>query len=143
MEVHCGAPYHSCHIGNHTLRIREQLGVLEYWKLLMSSSFEQNNNLAPFAYENDQGEFFILLCAKQKVILTSNLRLATSLVNGLIGKIVSLFYKETLALWQLPAFVVVNFYRYVGPPWDPNNPSYLPIPLIKRGDHIYIPLKMG
>ena len=109
MEVHCGAPYHSCHIGNHILRTREQLGTgvlqnirsanptLEYWKLLMSISFEQNNNIAPFAYENDQVEFFILLCAKKKVILTSNLRLATSLVNGLIGKIVSLFHKETLA----------------------------------------------
>ena len=106
-------------------------------------SVEQNNNLAPSAYENDQVEFSILLCAKQKEILTSNLRLATSLVNGLIGKIVSLFYKETLAPWQLPTFVVVNFYRYVGPPWDPNNPTYLPILLIKMGDHTYIPLKIG
>ena len=104
---------------------------------------EQNNNLASSAYENDQVEFFILLCAKQKVILTSNLRLATSLVYGLIGKIVSLFYKENLAPSQLPTFGVVNFYRYVGPPWDPNNPTYLPIPLIKRGDRTYIPLKMG
>ena len=56
---------------------------------------EQNNNLAPSAYENDQVEFSILLCAKQKVILTSNLRLSTSLVNGLLGsKIVVLFNIE-------------------------------------------------
>ena len=74
---------------------------------------------------------------------TSNLWIATSLVNGLLRKIVSIFYKETLAPTQLPTFVVVNFYKVVVPPWDPQNPTYLPIPPIKRGSHTHIPLKMA
>jgi len=38
--------------------------------------------------------------------------------------------------------VVVSFIKYIGPPWDPNNPTSIPIPLINRGTHTQIPLKM-
>ena len=39
--------------------------------------------------------------------------------------------------------MVVNFYKYVGPPWDPNNPTHFPIPPIKRGGCTQIPHKMA
>ena len=39
--------------------------------------------------------------------------------------------------------MVVNFYKYVGPPWDPNNPIHLSIPPIKTGSRTQIPLKMA
>ena len=39
--------------------------------------------------------------------------------------------------------MVVNFCKVVVPPWDPQNPTYLPIPPIKRGSHTHIPLKMA
>ena len=78
----------------------------------------------------------------KKIMQTSNLWIATSLVNGLLRKIVSIFYKETLAPTQLPTFVVVNFYKVVVPPWDPQNPTYFPIPPIKRGQCTQIPPKM-
>jgi len=39
--------------------------------------------------------------------------------------------------------VVVSFSKYIGPPWDPNNPTFVPIPPIKRGSHTQIPLKIA
>lgn len=104
---------------------------------------EQNNNISPSSSEYNQLELVVLLYPRKKVMLTSNLWIVVGLINGLLVKIVSIFCKETLAPPQLPIFVVVNFYKYVGPPWDPNNPNYLLISFIKRGNHTQIPLKMA
>lgn len=76
-------------------------------------------------------------------MLTSNLWIAARLVSGYLGTIISIFYRAFVSPPQLPTFVVVNFYKYIGPPWDPNNPTHLPIPPIKRGNHTQIPLKMA
>ena len=76
-------------------------------------------------------------------MLTSNLWIATGLVNGSLRKIVSMFYKESLSPPQLLTFVAVNFYKYVGPRWDPNNPTHLSIPPIKRDSCTRMPLKMA
>ena len=96
---------------------------------------EQTRNVAPTSSKDEQLEAIILLCPGQKVMLTSNLWIVVGLVNGSLEKIVSIFYKESLSPPQLPTFVVVNFYKYVGPHWDPNNPTYLPIPPNKKGSH--------
>ena len=55
---------------------------------------------------------------------------------------IDIFYKLTHHPPQLPTFVVVNFQKYIGPTWDTNNPTFLPIPPIQRGGHTQIPLKM-
>ena len=40
-------------------------------------------------------------------------------------------------------FVVVNFNKYISPPRDPKNTTFILIPPIKGGVHTYIPLKMA
>ena len=73
-------------------------------------------------------------------MLTSNLWVSAGLVNGSLGKVVDIFYKYDVLPPQLPTFVVVNF---IGPAWDSNNPTFLPIPPIQRGGRTQIPLKMA
>jgi len=55
-------------------------------------------------------------------MLNSNLWVSTELVNGSLGEIISIFYKESIAPPQLPTFVVINFSKYIGPPWDEKIP---------------------
>jgi len=43
----------------------------------------------------------------------------------------------------MPTFVVVDFPKYIGPPWDERNPTHLPNPAIKRNGRAQIPLKMA
>jgi hypothetical protein len=61
----------------------------------------------------------------------------------ILGKIVTIFYKESTAPPQIPTFVVVDFPKYIGPPWDERNPTHLPIPAVKRNGRAQIPLKMA
>ena len=75
-------------------------------------------------------------------MLTSNLWVASSLVNGSLGQIITIFYKDNHKTLPLPKFLVVRFNKYIGPPWDPNNPTFVPIPPIQKRSHTHIPLKM-
>ena len=85
----------------------------------------------------------ILLCIDQHVILTSNLWVGTGLMNGSLGTIHELVYAPTTKPPELPLFVVVDFLHYKGPPWDPSNPKFVPIPPIKRGSRTQISLHMA
>ena len=86
----------------------------------------------------------MLLCPGQRVMLTSNLWVSAGLVNGSLGQVVDIFYKSQHHPPQLSTFVVVNFQKYIGPAWDTNNPTFLPIPPIQRGGgRTQIPLKMA
>ena len=76
-------------------------------------------------------------------MLTSNLWVSTRLVNGSLREIVTIFYKESTTPPQIPTFVVVDFPKYIGPPWDERNPTHLPIPAVKRNGRAQIPLKMA
>lgn len=76
-------------------------------------------------------------------MLTSNLWVSAGLVNGSLGEIISIFYKESAAPPQLPTFVVVAFPKYIGPPWDEGNPTHFPISAIKINGRMQIPLKMA
>lgn len=72
----------------------------------------------------------------------SNLWVSAILVNGSLREIISIFYKESTAPPEIPTFVVVDFSKYSGPPWDEKNPTHLPIPTIKRNGCTQIPLNM-
>ena len=85
----------------------------------------------------------MLLCPGQRVMLTSNLWVSAGLVNGSLRQVVDIFYKSQHHPPQLPTFFVVNFQKYIGPAWDTNNPTFLPIPPIQRGARTQIPLKMA
>ncbi len=67
----------------------------------------------------------------QKIYVTSNLWVSAELVNGSLGEIVTIFYKESTAPPQIPTFVVIDFPKYIRPPWDERNPTHLPIPAVK------------
>jgi len=44
---------------------------------------------------------------------------------------------------HLPTNVVVEFDRYIGPPWNQTQPKHVPIPPIQRNSKNQIPLKMA
>jgi ATP-dependent DNA helicase PIF1 len=93
--------------------------------------------------DDHQLEQEILLCIGQRVMLTCNLWIQTGLVNGALGLVTQIAYTEGVNPPSLPAYVVVEFDTYLGPPWDDVNPNKIPIPPIKRGNKKQIPLKMA
>ena len=80
--------------------------------------------LAP---EDEQLDMVVLLVVGQQVMLTTNLWVEAGLVNGALGKVVSILYNTAATPPMLPLFVVVDFVNYKGPPWDAYNPTYIPI----------------
>lgn len=85
----------------------------------------------------------ILLCVQKKVMLCSNLWVEIGLVNGALGEVKAIVYKDAENPPSLPLFVVVQFNNYIGPIWDCNNPKNVPIPPLSRGIYHQIPLKMA
>ena len=55
---------------------------------------EHINNNGTSQIEDDQLEPAVLLCPGQRVMLTSNLWVSASLVNGSLGQVVDIFYKS-------------------------------------------------
>lgn len=81
-----------------------------------------------YAHEEDeQLDAKFLICNEQQVFLTRNLWVEVDLVNGALGKVISIFYVVGSKPPQLPSFVVVELFQYKGSPWDTFNPSYVPL----------------
>jgi len=76
-------------------------------------------------------------------MLTSNLWVNAGLVNGALGKVISIFYSIDSEPPELPSFVVVDFRQYKGTPWDISHPTYVPISPITRGTCCQISLRMA
>jgi len=104
---------------------------------------EQRCHQGPSATEDEQLASKVLLCIGQQVILTSNLWVEAGLVNGALGKVISIFYSVDCSPPDLPLFVVVDFYHYNGPTWDASNPTHVPTPPITRGSRRQLPLRMA
>ena len=96
--------------------------------------------LAP---EDEQLDMVVLLAVGQQVMLTTNLWVEVGLVNGALGKVVSILYNTATTPPMLPLFVVVDFVNYKGPPWDASNPTYIPILPLTRGSRRQLPLRMA
>lgn len=97
----------------------------------------------PTTTEDEQLPAKVLLCNEQKVMLTSNLWVHAGLVNGALGKVISIFYSMDSKPPELPSFTVVDFRQYKGTPWDISHPTYVPISPITRGTRRQIPLQMA
>ena len=65
------------------------------------------------------------------------------LVNGALGYVENVVYMPRSKPPQLPLCIAVKFYNYIGFPFDPQNPAFVPIPLVVRGNRKQIPLKMA
>jgi len=93
--------------------------------------------------KDEQLQAQLLLCIDQQVMLCSNLWVEIGLVNGALGQVNSIIYKDSEKLPQLPLFVVFQFKHYISPPWDENNPKNVPITPLSCGWRQQIPLKMA
>lgn len=85
----------------------------------------------------------ILLSVQQKVMLCSNIWVEIGLVNGALGEVKAIVYKDDENPPSLPLFVVVQFNNYIGLVSDHNNPKNVPISPLSRGLRCQIPLKMA
>jgi len=106
-------------------------------------SVEQQTQKTPTTIEDEHLPAKVLLCNEQKVMLTRNLWVHAGLVNGTLGKVISIFYSIDSKAPALPSFLVVDFRQYRGTPWNISHPTYVPIPPITRGTHRQIPLQMA
>ena len=75
------------------------------------------------------------------MLLTCNIWVEAGLVNGDLGKVVSILYPSGTKPPELPSFVIVDFFQYKGPPWDDFNLTYVPLPPITRGSRMQIPFE--
>lgn len=76
-------------------------------------------------------------------MLTKNLWIQANLVNGSLGLVTTIMYNACCKLPDLPNYVVFNLHYYIGPPWDPQNPRYIPILAITQGNETPIQLTMA
>ena len=76
-------------------------------------------------FEEEQLDAKVLLCNEQKFTLTNNLWVHAGLVNGTLGKFISIFYAPDSKPPEFPSFVVVEFKQYKGTPWDISHPTYV------------------
>lgn len=106
-------------------------------------SAEQQRQRTPTTTEDEHLPAKVLLCNEQKVMLTSNLWVHAGLVNGALGKVISIFYSIGSKPPELPSFMVVDFIQYKGTPWDISHPTYVPISPMTRGVRRQIPLQMA
>ena len=72
-----------------------------------------------------------LVAVGTTVILTKNQKGLTQygLNNGAIGKVISMLYDENTTSPEFPSAVVVEFPGCKGPPWIPQFPKWVPIPV--------------
>ncbi|GFH54205.1 hypothetical protein CTEN210_10681 [Chaetoceros tenuissimus] len=78
-----------------------------------------------------------VLARGARVSLTQNKWAIKGLFNGSLGTVVDVRFEKGCSplLGDLPLFVIVDFDNYIGPPWDKDNPTYVPIPMhVKKED---------
>ena len=76
-------------------------------------------------------------------MLTSNLWIEVGLVNGALGYIRKIVYKQGSAPLELPTYVMVEFDGYLGLPFKDHNPKIIPIPPIQKGRILQLPLRLA
>jgi len=76
---------------------------------------------------DDQLDHEVLLCRGQRVMLTCNLWVEASLVNGSLGFVKDILYLPSSKPPQLPMFTTIIFDKYVVVPFDASDPNIVPI----------------
>ena len=92
---------------------------------------------------NDELDLELLICKDSRVMLTSNLWIEASLVNGALGYIRKIVYKQGSAPPEPPTYVMVEFDGYSGLPFEDHNPKIIPIPPIQKGRTLQFPLRLA
>ena len=94
----------------------------------------------------------LFLCRGAKVMLTVNLQVPYGLFNGSMGQVVDILYLNGgTPTEQQPDVVMVEFYKYTGPPFIESRPKIVPIVPVQRKMDCYcyncnrkqIPLRLG
>ena len=76
-------------------------------------------------------------------MLTCNLCVEAGLVNDALGWVQNIFYMPGSRPLELPMYTTILFDKYVGVPFDNQNPKLVPITSVVRGCRKQIPLKMA
>ena len=65
-----------------------------------------------------------------RVALDRNIWDCMGLYNGAMGTVIDIRFDQNKSplLGDLPVYIIIDFDDYIGPSWDKNQPSYLPIP---------------
>ena len=85
----------------------------------------------------------MLLCPGERVMLTCNLCVEAGLLNGALGWVQTIFYMLGSRSPELPMYTTTLFNKYVGAPFDNQNPRLVLITPVVRGSRKQIPLKMA
>lgn len=83
-------------------------------------------------FENDSRKSLnCILVRNARVALTQNIWAEKGLFNCSMGKVIDIRYQHGTSPLKgdKPAYVIFYFDNYLGPPWDKNNPSFVPIPV--------------
>ncbi|XP_059064464.1 uncharacterized protein LOC131856633 [Cryptomeria japonica] len=92
---------------------------------------------------HDKLDMEFLISKNARVMLTSNLWIEASLLNGALGYIKNIVYKPRSMPPEPPTYVMVKFDNYSGFPFDDHNPQIVPISVRQRGSTIQIPLRLA
>jgi ATP-dependent DNA helicase PIF1 len=85
----------------------------------------------------------LLLSKDARVMLTLNLWIEASLVNGALGYVQNIVYRPGSAPPLPPSYVLMDFDSYSRIPFDDHHPQRVPIPAIDRGNTKQIPLRLA
>ena len=83
-------------------------------------------------YDSDRVPSYTLLVKNATVQLSGwNAKPEWGLFHGSMGKIIDIVYRqdESPSLGYLPLYVLVDFHLYIGPAFDEDHPTYVPIPV--------------
>ena len=94
-------------------------------------------------YSNDELDLELLLCKDARVMLTSNLWVQAGLVNGSLGYVQNIVYKQGNAPPKPPTYVMVEFDNYSGLPFEDHHPKTIPITPIQKGRTLQFPLRLA
>lgn len=87
-----------------------------------------------FAADKDL-PYIATICRNAKVQITGrNIEPEWGLYNGSIGTVKEIIFNQddNPNDGDLPLYVIVHFPQYCGPSWIPNEPKYVPIPIVQR-----------
>ena len=113
-------------VAEYNLRKLKEMSSRNNPVAVIRSSTRRGNGKGKNSHFGEQVPMTTLLCINALVALTGyNIYPRWGLHNGALGYVVAIVFRdgETPNGGHLPAYVIVNFPSYVGPPWDKSNPK--------------------
>ena len=94
-------------------------------------------------YSNGELDLELLINNNSRVMLTTNIWVEASLVNGALRYIRNVIYKPESKPPEPPTYVLVEFDNYSGLPFQDDQPNIVPIIPIQRGRTLQLPLRLA